>query len=70
VEKLADFIAPLNNVEKVEVLPFHKMGEYKWEQLKLDYELKDTPPASPELVQQTVDIFRSRGVNAIGASGI
>ncbi|MEG4423106.1 MULTISPECIES: pyruvate formate-lyase-activating protein [unclassified Microcoleus] len=70
VEKLAEFIANLNNVEKVEVLPFHKMGEYKWEQLKLDYELKDTPPASPELVQQTVDIFRSRGVNAIGASGI
>ena len=57
-------------MEKVEVLPFHKMGEYKWEQLKLDYELKDTPPASPELVQQTVEIFRSRGVNAIGASGL
>jgi len=70
VEKLAEFIANLNNVEKVEVLPFHKMGEDKWEQLKLDYELKDTPPASPELVQQTVEIFRSRGVNAIGASGL
>ena len=70
VEKLADFIANLNNVEKVEVLPFHKMGEYKWEQLKLDYELKDTPPASPEIVQQTVDIFRSCGVNAIGASSL
>jgi len=70
IEKLADFIANLTNVEKVEVLPFHKMGEYKWEQLKLDYALKDTPAASPELVQQTVDIFRSHGVNAIGASGI
>ncbi|WP_333265556.1 MULTISPECIES: hypothetical protein [unclassified Microcoleus] len=70
IEKLADFIANLTNVEKVEVLPFHKMGEYKWKALKLDYQLQDTPVASPELVQQTVDIFRSRGVNAIGASAL
>jgi pyruvate formate lyase activating enzyme len=70
VEKLAEFIAKLTNVEKVEVLPFHKMGEYKWKALKLDYQLQDTPAASPELVQQTVDIFRSQGVNAIGASAL
>ena len=30
VQGLAKFVASLNNVEKVEVLPFHKMGEYKW----------------------------------------
>ncbi|TAE04908.1 MAG: pyruvate formate-lyase 1-activating enzyme, partial [Oscillatoriales cyanobacterium] len=67
VEKLADFIATLKNVERLEVLPFHKMGEYKWEQLGLGYELKDTPPASAEQVQQIVDIFRDRGIEAIGA---
>lgn len=69
-EKLADFIAGFTNVEKVEVLPFHKMGEYKWEDFKLDYQLQDTPAAAPEFVQQTVDIFRSRGVSAIGSSAL
>ena len=70
INQLADFIATLQNVERLEVLPFHKMGEYKWEQLGLPYDLKDVPPASPELVQQTVNIFRDRGINALGAIGI
>lgn len=68
--QLADFIATLKNIERLEILPFHKMGEYKWEQLGLPYSLKDTPPASPELVQQTVEIFRDRGINALGAIGV
>jgi pyruvate formate lyase activating enzyme len=68
--QLADFIATLKNIERLEILPFHKMGEYKWEQLGLPYSLKDTPPASHDLVQQTVSIFRDRGINALGAVGI
>lgn len=59
VAGLAQFVATLNNVERVEVLPFHKMGEYKWEQLGYDYQLKDTQPPSPELIQQTVDRFKN-----------
>jgi pyruvate formate lyase activating enzyme len=70
INQLADFIATLKNVERLEVLPFHKMGEYKWEQLGLPYSLKDTPPASPELIRQTVEIFRDRGINALGAIGV
>lgn len=70
IQQLADFIATLSNVERLEVLPFHKMGEYKWEQLGLPYALKDTPPASPELVQQTVNLFCDRGIKALGATGI
>lgn len=62
VTELAHFVSGLSNVEKVEILPFHKMGEYKWEQLGYDYQLKDTPPPSPELVQQTIDIFKSYGL--------
>lgn len=59
---LADFVATLKNVERVDVLSFHKMGEYKWEQLGLTYLLKDTPPPSAELVSQTKETFRSRGL--------
>lgn len=63
IEGLADFVATLKSVEKVEVLPFHKMGEYKWEQLGYDYQLKETEPPTPELFQKTVDIFKSHGLN-------
>lgn len=62
VEGLANFISNLANIERVEVLPFHKMGEYKWEQLGFDYQLKDTQPPTPELVQRTVDIFKQNGL--------
>ncbi len=70
IQQLADFVATLTNVERLEVLPFHKMGEYKWEQLGLPYSLRDTPPASPELVDQAIAIFKQRGINAIGAVGV
>lgn len=62
VKGLAQFVATLENVEKVEIMPFHKMGEYKWQQLGYDYKLTDTPPASPELVQQVMDTFKNQGL--------
>lgn len=65
VEGLADFVASLKNIEKLEVLPFHKMGEYKWENLGYDYQLKDTESPTPESIQQTLEIFRSRGIKAL-----
>lgn len=63
IEGLANFITTLHNVEYVEVLPFHKMGEYKWQELGYDYQLKDTQPPTPEQIQQTINIFRSHGLN-------
>lgn len=65
VEGLADFVAILQNVEKVEVLPFHKMGEYKWEQLGYNYQLKDTQPPTQEQVQAVHAIFHSRGIHVV-----
>ena len=62
IEKLADFVSTLNTVERVEVLPFHKMGEAKWEALGLEYRLAKTPPPAPELVERVVEQFRSRGL--------
>ena len=64
IQNLAKFIAGLNNVERVEILPFHKMGEYKWEQLGYDYQLRDTPEASPELVNKAKAIFQEYGIQA------
>lgn len=62
VHGLAKFISSFKNVEKIEVLPFHKMGEYKWQSLGYDYQLKDTEPPSPELINKVVDIFKSYGL--------
>ena len=66
VEGLAQFVATLGNVERVEVLPFHQMGAYKWAQMGHDYALKDTRPPSSELVDETVARFTARGLTAIG----
>src|SRR6185503_3122072 len=44
VERIAAFAASLGNVERVDVLPFHQMGRFKWERLKMDYPLQATQP--------------------------
>ncbi len=64
VKGLAQFVAQLPNVERVEVLPFHKMGEYKWQQLGLPYVLKDVEPPSSEQVAKVVQMFRDQGLQA------
>jgi pyruvate formate lyase activating enzyme len=64
VESVAKFVAPMKNVEWVEVLPFHQLGAFKWKALKMDYTLVDTPPAPPELVARVIAQFRAAGCNA------
>ncbi|ELS00747.1 pyruvate formate-lyase 1-activating enzyme [Xenococcus sp. PCC 7305] len=65
IRNLAKFVASLTNVKRLEILPFHKMGEYKWEQLGYKYALKNTPEASPELVATAKKIFQEYGISAI-----
>jgi pyruvate formate lyase activating enzyme len=62
--EVAGFGASLGIVERAEILPFHKLGEYKWQRLGLDYQLTDTEPPSNALVQQAIAIFRAAGLNA------
>ena len=64
VESVAKFVAPLKNVEWVEVLPFHQLGAFKWKALGMDYTLENTPPAPPELVARVIGQFRDAGCNA------
>jgi pyruvate formate lyase activating enzyme len=58
VQGLANFVATLSNVEKVEVLPFHKMGEYKWQNLGYPYQLQQTQPPSPSEIEAVRQTFR------------
>ena len=62
VAQLAQFVSTLNSVEKVEILPFHKMGEYKWQELGLDYTLSDTQPPTPEHVETVKAQFMQYGL--------
>ncbi|MBF0281174.1 MAG: pyruvate formate lyase-activating protein [Zetaproteobacteria bacterium] len=63
VETLADFVVTLSGVERVEVLPFHKMGEGKWQQLGYPYQLTDVPPPSVALLSRVVGQLKARGLN-------
>jgi pyruvate formate lyase activating enzyme len=62
--KTAEFAAGLGNVERVEVLPFHQMGAYKWERLGLNYALRDTEPPTAAVTERACEVFRRAGLKA------
>lgn len=51
LRQLGDFLKTLKNIEKIEVLPYHSLGAYKWEQLGIPYALKNEEPPSPERIR-------------------
>ena len=59
IGKLAKFTADLGNVERVDVLPFHQMGKYKWAKLGLTYTLEDVKPADSNLADTLSPTRRS-----------
>jgi pyruvate formate lyase activating enzyme len=64
VEKLAKFVAPMKNVEWVEVQPFHQLGAFKWKAMGIEYKEANTPSASPDLVKRVVGQFQAAGCRA------
>ena len=64
MRQVAGFAASLGVVERVEILPFHQMGRYKWERLGLDYKVAATEPPSKQAVDDAVAIFRAAGLKA------
>lgn len=55
--KLKEFISSLKTLEKVEVLPYHDLGKFKWEQLDLKYPLEGYRTASSEDVKKAKNIL-------------
>ena len=64
VEKVARFIAPMKNVEWVEVQPFHQLGAFKWKAMKLEYRHANTAAPTPNLVNRVIEQFRAAGCRA------
>ena len=55
--QLKDFISSLNTVDKIEVLPYHDMGRYKWEKLGLKYELDGVRVANDDDIKRAKKIL-------------
>lgn len=64
IAQIASFAASLGNVQRVEVLPFHQMGRFKWQTLGIRYALENTEPPSPAAVAEACGIFRTQGLKA------
>jgi pyruvate formate lyase activating enzyme len=65
ITQIARFCAELGVVERVDVLPFHQLGKFKWEKLGIEYTLQDVQPPTNELVEWTRELFRSAGLRTV-----
>lgn len=64
ISHIAKFAADLGNVQRVDVLPFHQMGRFKWKELKLNYALNDVQPPPRQAIVTACERFRAEGLDA------
>jgi len=60
IRRMADYLRTFDNIEKIEVLPFHKLGEYKWETMGTPYTLANTQPPDRDLLKRVKGILEFR----------
>lgn len=61
---VAEYVSHFPNIERLEVLPFHNLGKYKWKALEVPYQLKDVRPPAPEQLDKVINLFSEYGINA------
>ena len=64
VAAVAELVAGVSTVERVEVLPFHRLGAAKYAALGITFPLAGTEPPSAALLERVRDQFRARGLTA------
>ena len=57
ITELGKFIKTLNNVEKVELLPYHLLGVNKYETMGIKYRLEGTPQMNKEVIKRYYEIL-------------
>lgn len=62
LQEMGEFIGTLSNVQRVEILPYHKLGVYKWEALGLTYPLNDVVPPNDEQVDEAYNLITKKWV--------
>ena len=65
LQRLADHLRSSRCIEQVELLPFHKMGEYKWKELGYHYSLLGTAEPSDEEIVHARNIMEARGLKVL-----
>lgn len=63
LRRTGEFLRSLGNVEKIEVLPYHTFGTYKWEALGIPYRLTDVQPPSGQRVRNAYALLRGKGTD-------
>lgn len=61
--KLDKFIKTLKNIDRVEVLPYHSLGAFKWEELGIDYPLKDILPPTKDRIDNANKLLHTSEYN-------
>lgn len=56
--KLKEFVSNFNNIEKMEFLPYHELGKFKWEELGFKYPLDGVLPPSKEHMKEIRNMFK------------
>lgn len=62
LRRTGEFISQLGNVQKIDVLPYHSMGAYKWEKLGYRYTLTDTGTPSAEETDKALRLLSGKSV--------
>lgn len=67
IDRMARFLSPLKNIERVEIRPFHQLGRHKWAALGVDYPLADTLTPDRALLTRVTQQLESAGLPVIVA---
>ena len=65
LKEISEFLQKFNCIKRIELLPFHKMGEFKWKELNLEYKLTETMPPTEENILKAAEIFKNEKIEVI-----
>lgn len=65
LHQLGQFVKDMQNVSKIEIQPYHRLGKHKYDSLGWDYKLEEVPMNSAEQLQKAKDILSSYGKEVI-----